>query len=186
MGPRPPQTVRSLLKRVALKTVGRGSRVDGSRRLALPRRLSLLRGCAKRGAAWRAGRLRPRRCVRGARREDAAGAGVGLSSPLLAAAPCADCLVHCRRRRPHWREVSRLCPPSRSRPHRVGCVRPSHDGRAGRAKARPEDRTLSFVDRLEDAPAAQVLLASGLMQYLDTPLADLIRRMRMLRRSTFF
>lgn len=50
--------------------------------------------------------------------------------------------------------------------------------RAGRAKARPEDRTLSFVDRIEDAPAAEVLLASGLMQYLDTPLAELVRRMR--------
>jgi putative methyltransferase (TIGR04325 family) len=50
--------------------------------------------------------------------------------------------------------------------------------RAGRAKARPEDRTLSFVDRIEDAPAAEVLLASGLMQYLNTPLAELVRGMR--------
>lgn len=50
--------------------------------------------------------------------------------------------------------------------------------RAGRAQARPEDRTLSFVDRLEDAPAADVLLASGLMPYLDEPLVDLVGRMR--------
>ena len=50
--------------------------------------------------------------------------------------------------------------------------------RAGRAQARPEDRTLSFVDRIEDAPAADVLLASGLMPYLDEPLVDLVRRMR--------
>lgn len=52
--------------------------------------------------------------------------------------------------------------------------------RAGRAKARPEDRTLSFVDRIEDAPAADVLLASGLLQYVNTPLAELVRRMRAL------
>lgn len=50
--------------------------------------------------------------------------------------------------------------------------------RAGRALVRPEDRTLSFVDRLEDAPAADLLLASGLMPYLDGSLADLIRRLR--------
>jgi putative methyltransferase (TIGR04325 family) len=50
--------------------------------------------------------------------------------------------------------------------------------RAGRAKARPEDRRLMFVDRLEDAPAAEVLLASGLMQYVDAPLTQLVRRMR--------
>lgn len=52
--------------------------------------------------------------------------------------------------------------------------------RAGRAKMRPEDRTLSFVERIEDAPAAGVLLASGLMQYIDTPLQNLVRRMRVL------
>ena len=50
--------------------------------------------------------------------------------------------------------------------------------RAGRAKARPEDRTLSFVHRIEDAPRADVLLASGLLQYVDAPLVELVRRMR--------
>lgn len=49
--------------------------------------------------------------------------------------------------------------------------------RAGRALIRPEDRTLSFVERLEDAPAADLLLASGLMPYLDGSLADLVRRL---------
>jgi putative methyltransferase (TIGR04325 family) len=50
--------------------------------------------------------------------------------------------------------------------------------RAGRAQIRPSDRTLSFVERIEDAPEADVLLASGLMPYLDIPFADLIGRMR--------
>ena len=50
--------------------------------------------------------------------------------------------------------------------------------KAGRAQARPQDRTLSFVERLEDAPAADVLLASGLLPYLKEPLVDLVRRMR--------
>jgi putative methyltransferase (TIGR04325 family) len=50
--------------------------------------------------------------------------------------------------------------------------------KAARAKARPEERTLSFVERLEDAPAADVLLASGLMQYIDAQLQDLVPRMR--------
>lgn len=50
--------------------------------------------------------------------------------------------------------------------------------KAGRALVRPEDRTLSFVERLEDAPAADLLLASGLMPYLDGSLADLVRRLR--------
>lgn len=50
--------------------------------------------------------------------------------------------------------------------------------RAGRAQRRPEDRTLSFVEHMEDAPAADVLLASGLMPYLDEPLGDLVRRLR--------
>jgi putative methyltransferase (TIGR04325 family) len=49
--------------------------------------------------------------------------------------------------------------------------------RAGRTEARPEDRTLSFVDRLEDAPPTDVLLASGLLQYLDQPLAGLVGRL---------
>lgn len=50
--------------------------------------------------------------------------------------------------------------------------------KAGRAQVRPQDRTLSFVERIEDAPAADVLLASGLMPYLNEPLADLVRRLR--------
>jgi putative methyltransferase (TIGR04325 family) len=50
--------------------------------------------------------------------------------------------------------------------------------KAGRAQVRPQDRTLSFVERLEDAPAADVLLASGLLPYLKEPLVDLVRRMR--------
>lgn len=50
--------------------------------------------------------------------------------------------------------------------------------RAGRTLARPEDRTLSFVDRLEEAPEADLLLASGLMPYLDLPLAELVERLR--------
>lgn len=53
---------------------------------------------------------------------------------------------------------------------------------AGRAQRRPEDRTLSFVDRIEDAPAADVLLASGLMPYLAEPFAALVRRMTALPR----
>ena len=50
--------------------------------------------------------------------------------------------------------------------------------KAGRAQVRPQDRTLSFVERIEDAPAADVLLASGLMPYLNEPLVDLVRRLR--------
>ncbi|UYN96105.1 MAG: methyltransferase, TIGR04325 family [Enhydrobacter sp.] len=54
--------------------------------------------------------------------------------------------------------------------------------RAGRKQARPTDRTLSFVERLEDAAPADVLLASGLMPYLDRPLPELVRRLRRLPR----
>src|SRR6185295_7482422 len=50
--------------------------------------------------------------------------------------------------------------------------------KAGRAQIRPQDRTLSFVERIEDAPPAEILLASGLMQYLNVPLADLVGRMQ--------
>jgi putative methyltransferase (TIGR04325 family) len=50
--------------------------------------------------------------------------------------------------------------------------------RAGRARQEPHDRTLSFVDRIEDAPAAEILLASGLLPYLQEPFADLVRRLR--------
>jgi len=54
--------------------------------------------------------------------------------------------------------------------------------RAGRALVRPEDRTLSFVERIEDAPVADLLLASGLMPYLEGSLGDLARRLRALPR----
>lgn len=50
--------------------------------------------------------------------------------------------------------------------------------RAGRAERRAGDRRLSFVDRIEDAPEADVLLASGLMPYLDVPFGELVGRMR--------
>ncbi len=49
---------------------------------------------------------------------------------------------------------------------------------AGRAQVRTGERTLSFVERIEEAPAADVLLASGLLPYLDVPLVDLVRRLR--------
>jgi putative methyltransferase (TIGR04325 family) len=50
--------------------------------------------------------------------------------------------------------------------------------RAGRAQLRPQDRTLSFVDRIEDAPPADVLLASGLLPYLREPFGELVGRLR--------
>ena len=51
--------------------------------------------------------------------------------------------------------------------------------RAGRARAERDGLAgLSFYDRLEDAPASDVLLASGLLQYLDIPFAALIERLR--------
>ncbi|MBS0518834.1 MAG: methyltransferase, TIGR04325 family [Proteobacteria bacterium] len=50
--------------------------------------------------------------------------------------------------------------------------------RAGRAQKRPQDSTLSFVDRLEEAPPADILLVSGLMPYFDGPLTALVRRLQ--------
>lgn len=50
--------------------------------------------------------------------------------------------------------------------------------RAGRARRQPQDRTLSFVDRIEEAPPADILLASGLLPYLREPFADLVRRLK--------
>lgn len=50
--------------------------------------------------------------------------------------------------------------------------------RAGRAQRKPHDSTLSFVDRIEDAPAAEALLASGLLPYLQEPFTDLVRRLQ--------
>ena len=49
--------------------------------------------------------------------------------------------------------------------------------KAGRQQVRPGDKTLSFVDRLEEAPAADILLVSGLMPYLDGSLVGLVRRL---------
>lgn len=47
--------------------------------------------------------------------------------------------------------------------------------RAGRAKAMTDGLdALSFVERIADAPAPTVFLASGLLQYLDRPLGDLL------------
>lgn len=50
--------------------------------------------------------------------------------------------------------------------------------RAGREKSIAEGLTaLSFVDSLADAPAPEIFLASGLLQYLDTPLEGLISQL---------
>jgi putative methyltransferase (TIGR04325 family) len=47
--------------------------------------------------------------------------------------------------------------------------------RAGRAKAMADGLdALSFVERIADAPVPTVFLASGLLQYLDRPLGDLL------------
>jgi putative methyltransferase (TIGR04325 family) len=49
--------------------------------------------------------------------------------------------------------------------------------RAGRAKMTAHTG-LRFVDDIKDAPAADLLLASGLLQYIRAPLADLVGSMR--------
>lgn len=50
--------------------------------------------------------------------------------------------------------------------------------RAGRARAERDGlKGISFYDRLEDTPPADVLLCSGLLQYLDIPLAEMIGRL---------
>lgn len=50
--------------------------------------------------------------------------------------------------------------------------------RAGRARALREGlRGISFHDRLEQAPATGIVLASGLLQYLDEPFARLVDRL---------
>lgn len=49
--------------------------------------------------------------------------------------------------------------------------------RAGRAARTPEDTTLSFVDRAEDCPQADVLFGSGLLQYADETIDALIGRL---------
>ncbi|WEX10481.1 methyltransferase, TIGR04325 family [Chelativorans sp. AA-79] len=55
--------------------------------------------------------------------------------------------------------------------------------RAGRRRAEADGlQGLEFVERLEDADAADLFLGSGLLQYLDVPLPDLLRRMRRLPR----
>lgn len=55
--------------------------------------------------------------------------------------------------------------------------------RAGRERARREGlEGLSFIDNLADAPCAEVLLASGLLQYLDIPFDQFVRRLPVLPR----
>lgn len=50
--------------------------------------------------------------------------------------------------------------------------------RAGRSLAERDGLTgLSFVDRIEDAGTMPLFLGSGLMQYLDMPLSDLLKRL---------
>lgn len=50
--------------------------------------------------------------------------------------------------------------------------------KAGRARAEKDGLTgISFHDRLEATPPADILLASGLLQYLDTPFADFVARL---------
>ncbi len=49
--------------------------------------------------------------------------------------------------------------------------------RAGRTRAAQDGiHTLTFVERVADAPPPGILLASGLLQYLDRPLCDLLRQ----------
>lgn len=180
MGPRPPQTVRSHLKRTALKTVGR------------------LRAWTDRGALRFRGAFASYEAALGAVRPgvlagyDHDGVSAVHEEKMLAVrvwdypvlywlqrlAPIISCIVDAGGHTGvKYRAFARHLDLDRIEwvvfdlPTMVS---------AGRAKARPEDRTLSFVDRIEDAPAAEVLLASGLLQYLDTPLVDLVRRMRVL------
>jgi len=55
--------------------------------------------------------------------------------------------------------------------------------RAGRQRAEDEGLSrLRFVDDLSEAPDADVLLASGLLQYLDIPFDDFLRRLPALPR----
>lgn len=50
--------------------------------------------------------------------------------------------------------------------------------RAGRARCARDGLTgLSFIDDLGDAPDADVFFGSGVVQYLDVPFADLLRRL---------
>lgn len=50
--------------------------------------------------------------------------------------------------------------------------------RAGRVRAAQDGlRGLSFIDNLDDSPQVEVLLASGLLQYLDIPLSELLQRL---------
>lgn len=50
--------------------------------------------------------------------------------------------------------------------------------RAGRIRAEQEGLSaLSFHDRLEDTPPSPILLCSGLLQYLDIPLSELVERL---------
>jgi putative methyltransferase (TIGR04325 family) len=50
--------------------------------------------------------------------------------------------------------------------------------RAGRQRAKDEGlNSLRFIDTLSEAPDADVLLASGLLQFLDIPFGDLLHRL---------
>lgn len=50
--------------------------------------------------------------------------------------------------------------------------------KAGRARAERDGLTgISFHDRVEATPPADILLASGLLQYLDMPFADFVARL---------
>lgn len=51
--------------------------------------------------------------------------------------------------------------------------------RAGRERARADGLSdLSFVDTLSDAPPADLVLASGLLQYLDIPFSELLAKLQ--------
>lgn len=55
--------------------------------------------------------------------------------------------------------------------------------RAGRERAESDGlNQLEFIDNLKDAPATDVFLGSGLLQYLDIPFGDLLRQLPILPR----
>jgi putative methyltransferase (TIGR04325 family) len=50
--------------------------------------------------------------------------------------------------------------------------------RAGRERAAADGlHALAFIERLDDAPAVDLMLCSGLLQYLDIPFPDLMRQL---------
>lgn len=55
--------------------------------------------------------------------------------------------------------------------------------RTGRERAKKDGLDkLEFIDNLKDAPAADVFLGSGLLQYLDIPFGDLLRQLPVMPR----